>query len=135
MKRYPVLADVPAPELATKLLEAFPPEPDELTNLQAVAWLDHGTSGALEFVVPAGTAESVVRGVEEAALAEITLLEAQAANEATLRGRADAAIANLEAAWNGWGSLTAAQKDAALKLTVRVTIALARLVLRRLDAA
>jgi hypothetical protein len=54
--------------------------------------------------------------------------------EATLRDRADAAIGNLQAAYDGWSGLTAAQKDAALKLTVRATIALIRLQLRKLDA-
>lgn len=57
-----------------------------------------------------------------------------AANEAALRDRADVALVNLQAAWDGWAGLTAAQKDAALKLNVRVTIALARLLLRRLDS-
>lgn len=56
-------------------------------------------------------------------------------NERALRDRADTALQNLEAAWAGWAGLTAAQKDAALKLTVRVTISIARLVLRRLDSA
>lgn len=54
-------------------------------------------------------------------------------NETTLRDRADQSIATLEQAWTGWGALTAAQKDAALKLTVRVVITLARLTLRKLD--
>jgi hypothetical protein len=59
------------------------------------------------------------------------VLDAPAA-EATLRTRADAALANLEAAWNGWDGLTPTAKDATLKLNVRATAALIRLVLRRL---
>lgn len=57
------------------------------------------------------------------------------ANEQTLRERADQAVGTLQNAWDNWGSLTNAQKDAALKLTVRVVIALARLTLRKLDSA
>lgn len=56
------------------------------------------------------------------------------ANAVTLQDRAAQAIANLQASYDGWSGLTAAQKDAAQKLTIRVVIALARLVLRRLDA-
>lgn len=56
-------------------------------------------------------------------------------NESTLRDRVEQALGNLQAAWDGWAGLTPAQKDAALKLQVRVTIALVRLVLRKLDAA
>lgn len=46
--------------------------------------------------------------------------------------QADQAIDTLESAWTNWGALTAAQKDAALKLAVRVVTRLARLVLGRL---
>lgn len=75
-------------------------------------------------------AELADRGAVEADAAPRV---AAAANETTLRDRADAALDTLENAWGSWGTLTAAQKDAALKLNVRVTIALARLVLRKLD--
>ncbi len=60
-------------------------------------------------------------------------LAVQDANELALRDRAATAIENLEAAWAGWSGLTVAQKDAAAKLSLRVTIALARLTLRRFD--
>lgn len=56
-------------------------------------------------------------------------------NDAALRDRADKAIATLEQAVTGWAGLTAAQKDATAKLNVRVVIAIARLVLRKLDSA
>lgn len=57
-----------------------------------------------------------------------------AANEVVLRDRAEQAIVTLQNAWDNWAGLTAAQKDATQKLTVRVVIGLVRLVLRRLDA-
>jgi hypothetical protein len=56
-------------------------------------------------------------------------------NAATMADRAAAAIGNLEQAAQNWGTLTAAQKDQAMKLTVQVVARLARLVLRRLDTA
>lgn len=55
------------------------------------------------------------------------------ANAGTIRQRATDAIANLESAYTNWGTLTAAQKDAALRLNVRVTVGLVRLYLRLLD--
>jgi hypothetical protein len=64
-----------------------------------------------------------------------TELAAADANETTLRSRADAALANLETAYENWPTLTQAQKDAALRLTVRVSAALVRLQLRKLDNA
>lgn len=57
------------------------------------------------------------------------------ANEQSLRDKVGQAIGNLETAATNWGTLTAAQKDAAAKLTVQVTARLARLALRHLDAA
>lgn len=58
-----------------------------------------------------------------------------AANEDTLRSRAESALATLEQAVANWDSLTAAQKDGALKLTVKATAGLIRLALRRFDSA
>jgi hypothetical protein len=55
-------------------------------------------------------------------------------NVAALVSKADQAIANLESADANWATLTAAQKDAATRLAVRVTAKLARLALGRLDA-
>lgn len=76
---------------------------------------------------------AAIQADRDAAIATLAAATAEEGNATTLRDRAVAALANLEAAWDGWGALTAAQKDAALKLNVRVTIAIARLVLRRLD--
>lgn len=58
----------------------------------------------------------------------------EAVNEASLHTKVKAAIADLEAAAQAWPSLTNAQKDAALRLNVRVTARLARLAVRQLDA-
>jgi hypothetical protein len=57
------------------------------------------------------------------------------ANAETLREQADQAISTLEAAASGWSSLSASQKDGALKLSVRVVAKLARLVLGRLESS
>jgi hypothetical protein len=69
-----------------------------------------------------------------AGIAELNAtLEAERATVATLQDRATTAIATLENGWTNWATLTAAQKDATLKLSVRVVATLARLVLRKLD--
>lgn len=60
--------------------------------------------------------------------------DAAAANAATLRERADQAVAALEQAYAAWPNLTAAQRMDAARLNVRVTVALARLQLRKLDS-
>lgn len=49
-----------------------------------------------------------------------------------LYSNVDQAVDTLESAWDSWATLSAAQKDAALKLTVRVVTRLARLTLGRL---
>lgn len=91
-------------------------------------------TGAAPELVPLTAAEAQRREAEAAEFATIAAaLEAEATNAATLRDRAETAIAKLETAYDGWADLTAAGKDAALKLNVRATIALARLVLRKLD--
>lgn len=99
---------------------------------------------AFRFDVATGEQGNVELTAEELAdlaapRAELTAIaDTRTATEGTaetLRTRAVEAIETLENAWAGWANLTAAQKDAALKLNVRVTIALARLVLRRLDKA
>lgn len=79
---------------------------------------------------PMSAAENADRDAIEAAASAERVAEE---NATTLRDRAEQALENLEGAWAGWANLTAAQKDAALKLNVRVTVALARLVLRKLD--
>lgn len=81
------------------------------------------------------TAEELARLQDDRAAfaVEVDREAAELGNAGTLRDRAAAALENMEAAWNGWAGLTAAQKDAAAKLNLRVTIALVRLVLRRLD--
>lgn len=94
---------------------------------------DGSSIDGLDWQAPtkAPTWDQVSTWATAAATARIT----DETNEATLRDRADTAIANLESAIAGWSTLTAAQKDAALKLGLRVTAALARLILRRLDSA
>lgn len=62
-------------------------------------------------------------------------LELELEHEVELRDRAGGAIDTLEQAVASWSSLTAAQKDAAAKLSLRVVVALARLALRRFEAA
>lgn len=66
--------------------------------------------------------------------AEATEIQ-HASNEATLRTRVLDAINTLEQAHANWPTLSAAQKDAALRLNVRVTAALARIQFRQLDSA
>lgn len=56
-------------------------------------------------------------------------------NRELLLERARTAIATLEAADANWATLTPEQKDAALRLSMRVTAKLARLLVGRLDAA
>jgi hypothetical protein len=55
-------------------------------------------------------------------------------NADTLAVRIDQAVANLELAYDNWATLTQNQKDQALRLSVRVAAALARLQLRKLDS-
>lgn len=55
-------------------------------------------------------------------------------NEASLRTKVRNAITNLETADASWGALTAAQKDAAIRLSVRVAAKLARLAVAQLEA-
>lgn len=58
---------------------------------------------------------------------------AAAANDQTLRDRLAATLATLEQANTGWTTLTAAQKDSALRAAVRANAGLIRLRLGRLD--
>lgn len=74
---------------------------------------------------------AVTEAARQAAVAQAVL----DGNAATMSDRAANAIGNLETAAQNWGTLTAAQKDQVLKLTVQVVARLARLVLRRLDTA
>lgn len=60
--------------------------------------------------------------------------ESEQTNETALRDRADQAVGTLENAVAGWANLTAAQKDGAIKLAIRVVIALARLRLAKFDS-
>ena len=56
------------------------------------------------------------------------------ARETRLRETARNAIATLEAADANWGTLTPQQRDAALRLSVRLGAKLARLAVRQLDS-
>lgn len=60
---------------------------------------------------------------------------AEATNDSTIRDRLTATLATLESAQTNWPTLTAAQKDAATRQSIRATAGLIRLLLRRLDAA
>lgn len=55
-------------------------------------------------------------------------------NEYTLQSRTVQALNQLEQAADNWSDLTAAEKDAAVRLAMRAVCRLARLVLRRFDA-
>lgn len=60
---------------------------------------------------------------------------AEVVNADLLETKALQAIDILESADNGWATLTAAQKDAATRLAVRVAAKLARLSVGRLEAS
>lgn len=82
------------------------------------------------------TTAAAVAAVVEAhdprvAAAERTALTA---NAAAIHDRIEKALDGLEAAGRDWGTLSPAQKDAALMLSVRMSARLARLALRRYDA-
>jgi tRNA threonylcarbamoyladenosine modification (KEOPS) complex Pcc1 subunit len=81
--------------------------------------------------LPAGDAPSNMDGLAEREAVEL----AERANRVTLEARARDAIDTLQGAYDGWAGLTAVQKDAIAKLQVRATIAILRLLLRRLDKA
>lgn len=88
-----------------------------------------------EELVQLTQAEQDALAADQAAAAVIAAdVALQDTNAATLRDRIQQAITTLTNAHTNWGTLTAAQKDSALKLNVRVTVALARLHLRKLDA-
>jgi hypothetical protein len=53
----------------------------------------------------------------------------------TMLDKLDNARDTLESACTNWDTLTAAQKDAALKLTIRVVCGLSRLAIHRYDSA
>lgn len=87
-----------------------------------------------EELIPLTAAEETQRQADQDAAAAVATAQAALdVNDATLRDRVDQALTQLATAHTNWGTLTAAQKDAALKLNVRVTLALARLQLRKLD--
>jgi hypothetical protein len=87
-------------------------------------------------LVPMTPAEQAEFDAFQAAQVAGTTAQAAAdANAATMLDRIGQAISNLETAAANWGTITAVQKDAALKLTVQVVARLARLILRRLDQA
>ena len=94
---------------------------DSLTGTATTYNLD----GSVASDRPLTAAEAGQFAVLDAANAEQTVREAY-------QSQADQAIATLEAGWDNWGVLTAGQKDAVLKLTVRVVTRLARLILGRL---
>ena len=111
---------------------------------EAVFSLSGGVTNAITLDVPSASntaaIDAVVAAHDPAPYAASRQAAAQAAqtataNEGTLRGRVDQAVANLEDAWTNWATLSAAQKDPALRLSVRVAAGLARLQLRKLDSA
>lgn len=107
--------------------------------------LEHGSELELEqrYRVSGLTFERALIGESELAavvrshadrVAAAAALEAEAANEDTLRSRIDSSLGTLANAWQAWPTLSPAQKDGAMRLTVRVTLALARLEQRRLES-
>lgn len=91
----------------------------------------------LTLIVPDAISEPQIQAVLAAhdpttpSAAEIATATANA-NEQTLRDRADQAVATLESAYANWTTLTAVQKDQALRLQMRATSTLLRLQLRKL---
>lgn len=79
--------------------------------------------------------DAIVRAEAER---ETVITEQQRAADATVSGtirlKIEQALATLEQTYANWGALTAAQKDSALRLNARVTIALSRMVLGRFDS-
>lgn len=88
------------------------------------------------WLVPMTEQEQAQYAADQAEGAKVAQAAAAAEqNAATMTDRTANAIGTLEDAAASWGTLTAAQKDAAMKLTVQVVVRLARLVLHRLDTA
>lgn len=108
---------------------------DELLAAGVAPLRVEGTDTDVAVEVDAVTNASVVSAVVAAhnAATAGAARDARVANEQTLRDRVEGALVSLNAAWTNWATLTAAQKDGALRLNVRVTVALSRLQLRRLE--
>lgn len=93
---------------------------------------DHPEGHLVEMTAEEETQAAADRqAAETVAAAERTLEE----NDRLLRDRLEQALTNLETANANWATLTAAQKDAALRLGIRADAALIRLILRKLDTA
>lgn len=88
-----------------------------------------------EVVHVEGSYEYVIASLDPLACEPRVLIGSTEDNASKLEDKARQAIANLESADANWATLTAAQKDQALRLCVRVVAKLARLVVRQLDSA
>lgn len=91
-------------------------------------------TGELEYVDLTPEEQAEVEAERAAAAAQLELADATATTEIQIRQRLETALEKLEQAGAGWAELTPAQKDTAMRLTVRATAKLVRLQLRRLDA-
>jgi hypothetical protein len=135
-----VATQVPA-ALASNLNEQLQAVPvlvdtDPLGNRQAAFSLLVGADGNLIVVVPDSVSDAVVSAAAAAALDVAATASAAAQNDRTIRDRLEQALTQLEGSSGtqaAWAALTAAQKDAVLRTTVRVVAGLVRLTLRRLD--
>lgn len=100
---------------------------------------DYRTEASPEFpsgrLVPLTDAEKAQRDADRAAgRAAAAATATDDANELTLRGRLASLLDTALAQERDWLTLTTAQKlDGALRTSLRMNIALARLLLRRLD--
>lgn len=87
-------------------------------------------------LVPFTDVEKAQWDIDQAAgLAEMQALTTLSTNYSSLQTKVGQAIDALETAAANWDTLTATQKDSVLKLLVRLTARLARLVNSRLDAS
>lgn len=89
-----------------------------------------------ELVQRPATAEELaeIEAREAEATAAIATAELEHKNAGVLRERVGVMLEELKADHAGWAGLTAAQKDRATRNTIRLVLALARLVIRRLEA-
>lgn len=91
--------------------------------------------GEAERVVPLSGDEIAQRVAETSAADALASVEAARDLAAgTLRARLDDAIGRLEAAHADWETLSVSEKDAAVRLNIRTSAALARLTRHKLDA-
>jgi hypothetical protein len=95
-----------------------------------------GDSATVTLTYPDGVSEPAVAAVVNAHVPRAAAArQAAEANQAALTQKTANAIATIENAADNWPTLTAAQKDSATRLAVRVTARLARIATHTLDIA